>query len=266
MIMRFPGMRRRALTLSYDDGSVYDKKLVEIMARHGLKGTFNLNSSAFLGKSDADIEDLKNLYLKNGMEVAIHGLVHDFLDFLHAPLCCYEVVKDRENLEKMFGCIVRGMAYAYGSFNNAAVQTLEAAGIVYSRTTVSHERFEIPTDWLRMPATCHHENPRLFELAEKFLADDNYGKPRLFYLWGHSVEYERNNNWDRIEKFASLVGGRSDVWYATNIEIYDYVTAYRALSFSLDGSLVYNPTAFELCFAKNKKEFTVKPGETLRLI
>ena len=45
----------------------------------------------------------------------------------------------------------------------------------------------------------------------------------MFYLWGHSYEFDENDNRDVIEKFAEFVGGRDDIWYATNIEIYDYV-------------------------------------------
>ena len=87
----------------------------------------------------------------------------------------------------------------------------------------------------------------------------------LFYLWGHSYEFEGDNNWDRIEKIAELVSGKDDVWYATNTEIYDYVEAYRALVFSADMTIVHNPTALEVFFVLNGKEYSVKPCETLKL-
>ena len=45
--MRFPNFRRNALTLSYDDGFIYDEKLIRIMDKYGLKGTFNINSGLF---------------------------------------------------------------------------------------------------------------------------------------------------------------------------------------------------------------------------
>ena len=41
----YPGGKPGALTLSYDDGREYDRRLVEIMNRYGLKGTFHLNSA-----------------------------------------------------------------------------------------------------------------------------------------------------------------------------------------------------------------------------
>lgn len=33
-----------ALTLSYDDGQIYDRRLVEILDKYGIRGTFHLNS------------------------------------------------------------------------------------------------------------------------------------------------------------------------------------------------------------------------------
>lgn len=42
---------------------------------------------------------------------------------------------------------------------------------------------------------------------------------------------------------------RDDVWYATNIEVYDYVQAYRSLVFSADAKTVYNLSATEVFFS-----------------
>ena len=40
--MKYPGFREKAVTVSYDDGTVYDKKLIEIMKNYGIAGTFNV--------------------------------------------------------------------------------------------------------------------------------------------------------------------------------------------------------------------------------
>ena len=47
LFRRYPGFRQRALTLSYDDGTIHDVRLVEILKKHGIKATFNLNSGLF---------------------------------------------------------------------------------------------------------------------------------------------------------------------------------------------------------------------------
>ena len=38
----FPGGKHKALTMSYDDGKLQDRRLVEIFNRYGIRGTFNL--------------------------------------------------------------------------------------------------------------------------------------------------------------------------------------------------------------------------------
>ena len=85
----------------------------------------------------------------------------------------------------------------------------------------------------------------------------------MFYLWGHSYEFEANDNWNVIEEFAEYMANREDIWYATNIEIYDYQDAFKKLLFSVDGRIVKNPTAMELWFFLNGKEYSIKPGEVL---
>ena len=168
----------------------------------------------------------------------------------------------------MFGKIIKGMAYACGSYNDHVVEILKNCGIKYARTVESTERFDIPTDWLRMPATCHHKNPRLMELAEEFVnlkegRNSWWSPPKLFYLWGHSYEFNDSDNWDIIERFGEYIGGREDIWYATNGEIYDYVRAFESLEFSADGKTVYNPTATDvyMCYGEN---ILIPAGETVK--
>ena len=87
-------------------------------------------------------------------------------------------------------------------------------------------------------------------------------KPWLFYVWGHSFEFVRNDNWEIIENFADKVSGKDDVWYATNIEIYDYIDAYNRLLFNIDTTLVTNPSALDIWFEKGGELICVKSGET----
>ena len=276
IFMRFPGGKSKALTLSYDDGVEQDIRLIDIMKKHGLKGTFNINSGLYAPEGKTYPEGTihrrmsksmcQELYLNSGMEVAVHGLTHPYLEQLPENLCTYEVLQDRRNLEEEYGCMIRGMAYPFGTTSDSVVASLKQCGIAYSRTTVSTEKFDIPTDWLRLPATCHHRNPRLMELARNFVDNDFLRGPGLFYLWGHSYEFDQNvpnNNWGIIEEFAEFMGNREDIWYATNIEIYDYIQAYNQLIFSMDYTKVYNPTCTTLYFKTAKGEYCVKPGETI---
>ncbi len=275
MFMRFPKGRAKALTLSYDDGTEQDIRLIRIMNQNGLKGTFNLNSGRFAPEGTVyppeefhrkmTVRQVKEVYTDSGHEVAAHGLTHPFLEKLPESMAMWELLKDRENLENTFRTIVRGMAYPFGTYNDTVVECLKKAGLVYGRTTISSHTFDIPSDWFRLQATCHHNDPELMPLVRKFIEEMPVREPWMFYLWGHSFEFETGDNWEVIEEFAAFAGGHEDVWYATNIQIHDYVQAYWRLEFSVDGRQVYNPTVTELFFEKDGEKYSILPGEKKNL-
>lgn len=265
--MRFPDGKRKCLTLSYDDGVIQDKRLIAILNAHGVKATFNINSGMFAEQDATDhgrmsLSQAKDTYIGSGHEVAVHAVTHPFLTELSVPRITEEVWNDRATLEQHFGGVVRGMAYPYGRFNDTVVDVLKTAGIAYSRTTISTRDFRLPTDWLRLAATCHHNDDQLPALTERFINEVPSADPWLFYLWGHSYEFDGHNNWQVIESFAKTIGNRDDIWYATNIAVYDYITAYRNLHFSTDGKRVYNPSALTVYFEKDGELVTVLAGET----
>lgn len=270
-LLKFPGFKTRAVTVSYDDGIIYDKRLIEILDKNGLKGTFNLTSGHFgKGKLCLSEEQAVELYANSGHEVAIHGKKHLSLAEVPDAVATQDVIGDRVALENMFNRVIGGMAYANGSWNDRVVDILKKCGIEYARTTVKSEKFELPDDWLQWAPTCHHSHPRLMELVDEFLTDGTYlyywaQSPRVFFLWGHSYEFNDNDNWNVIEEFAEHIGNREDIWYATNGEICRYVKAFQSLQFSADGERVYNPTATDLYLFYFNENILVKSGETVKL-
>ena len=267
----FPGFLERAFTMSYDDGYAHDIKLVEIMNKYGVKGTFNLNSF-FMGKDGGtekgrrlSFDEARELYA--GHEIAAHGAKHKSLTEVSSEEGLYDVLEDRRALESEFGAVVQGMAYANGTFDDVAVENLKKCGILYSRTCKATGGFAIPRDWLRLPPTCKHKAENLFELLDEFLAPPKKSylrpEPRLFYLWGHSYEFALDNNWEIIEDFLSKIGNRDDIYYATNIELYRYIKAYEALVFGVNGNIIYNPTAIDLYLNVWGRKMIVHAGETV---
>ena len=65
-LMRFPNFKAKALTFSYDDGPVWDRKLIELMSKYSVKGTFNLNSHRFnfaADNFDDTVKEQRELYV-----------------------------------------------------------------------------------------------------------------------------------------------------------------------------------------------------------
>lgn len=108
------------------------------------------------------------------------------------------------------------------------------------------------------------------ELARSFVEEAPHKyfwrrTPKLFYLWGHSYEFNNDDNWNVIEDFASYIGNREDIWYATNIEICHYVKAFDSLHFGANGTFVYNPSAIDVYLNDFSGEVIVPAGETVKL-
>ena len=180
-------------------------------------------------------------------EVALHGARHVYLTKVPLAEAANEIVQNRVYLENRFKRIVRGLAYAYSGYNDEIVSLLKKLGVIYARTTESTHTFDIPEDFLRWNPTCHHGDKELETLTEKFLTgspenDYKHREPWLFYIWGHSYEFDDDNNWEIIENLAKKVSGRSDIWYATNAEICEYCNAFNSLVWSIDGERVKNPS------------------------
>lgn len=272
--MRFPEGKKKALTLSYDDGVEQDARLVDILDRYGIRCTFNLNSGLFAPEGTVypagtihrrmTREGIRKLFAGSDHEIAVHTLHHPFLEQLPPVLVSEEIIGDRKNLEAMFGKPVRGMAYPYGTYSDTVVSLVQSAGIAYARGVESSGDFSLPADWLRLKPTCHHNDPRLFELADRFLGEKAERASLLFYLWGHSYEFERDDNWDVIETFCEKMSGKEEIWYASNLEIREYTEACEQLRFSADGSFAQNPAACDLWLERDGVLYRIPAGETVR--
>lgn len=271
LTMLFEGGKRKALTFSYDDGTIYDKKLVSLLKKYDMKATFNLNSG-LLGQKEhrmingintdfSQIEpwEVKTVYADQ--EVASHTVNHSSIVGLSQNMGAAEVLKNKQKLEELTGRPVRGFAYPYGSYNELAEEILSACGIEYARTADSSNDFDIPQDFLEWHPTCHHDAPELLKLAENFCNDDSL-QPQLFCIWGRSYEFAQKDNWQVLEEFMKYVSDyREKIWFATSIEIVDYVKAFRELRCSSDGRILQNPTEMTLWFEMDREIHCIHGNE-----
>jgi len=221
----FPNGKLKALTLSYDDGVEQDKRLVEILNCYKIKATFNINSGLQSGantfqKDDVlvkrmNVRGLPELY--KGHEIAVHSLTHPHLENLDRETIMNELEQDILNIERIFGASVHGMAYPFGTFNETVINAVSECKLRYARGVKSTHSFDIPQNLLTYQPTIHHKDPGLMELAQTFISLKP-SKPQVFYLWGHSYEFDVDNNWYVIEDFCKLISGKDDIYYAVNAQ------------------------------------------------
>lgn len=224
---------KKAVTFSYDDAVTQDIRLIELFNKYGVKGTFNLNSE-LLGKDGHLIregvrvdhikvapEKVREIY--TGHEIAVHTLTHPNLaQVTDDEEIVRQVEQDRENLSRLAGYEVVGMAYPGGGVNfteHAAKLIEERTGVKYARTTVCNQGFDVQQDLHQFKPSVYHMNmDEMFEVGKKFL-ESKSGERQILYVWGHSYEFDIHNTWDRFEEFLKLISGHDDIFYGTNREV-----------------------------------------------
>ena len=256
----WPEGKAGALTTSWDDGTIHDRPLVAILNRYGLKGTWNLNSGRFGQNGAIEAAEVATLYA--GHEVACHSVTHPHLGRIPEEAVISEIMEDRRALEHLAGYPVKGMSLPYGTYDARVLAILRACGIVYCRPVIHRPDFGLPGDFMEWAATCHHKAD-LTALWEQFVKCNQPDK--LFYLWGHSYEFNNDKNWNHIEAFAQRAGASSDTWQATNMQIFDYVMAWRRLQSSVELTSIRNTSAVPLWFRLDGALRTAAPGEVVTL-
>ncbi len=272
--MLFPGGKTKALILSFDDGMVADNRLVRLMNEYGLIGTFHLNSNKLGTKDYLTKEEVKNIY--KGHEVSGHTANHPNLPSLSKIDVIYEVVEDRKELERLTDYPVRGMSYPFGNTNDFVIEAISGLGIEYARTVGDTYNFSIPADFLKWQPTIHlfgktnyipndtandrRELGQFYQLTTDFLKTNSLA---LFYVWGHSWEYEGpGNKWAEVEKFFKMVSKNPDIFYTTQIGLVDYINAFKNLKFSVDKSMVTNLSSINVFIKMKGKAFNIQAGST----
>lgn len=243
----FPDRKHKAFVISFDDGMVQDRKLVEIFNRYGIKGTFHL-SSGLLGQTASwlEIEDnyyvtaeeITDLYAEH--EISSHTINHPHLETLSEEDIRHEVLGDKLELERITGGVVTSHAYPFGTTSDLVIEVVsDIIGITNARTIDETGNFLIPENLYRWHPTCHISNAMIY--GANFLALEN-DEMALFQVWGHSweMEYQTVYGWDFIDDFCNMIGNRSDIWYASAGEVADYINGILRLEL-IDDNTIYNP-------------------------
>ncbi len=248
--------------MSYDDGGINDKRLVEIFNKYGIKGTFHIDGRTMESRREFWQNDAKKLY--EGHEISLHTKNHPHLLNLNDTELMYEVLENKKELEDIFGATVRGMSYLYGDFNSRIEKVVEMCGIKYARTVCSTNSTLLPQNFLEWHPSCHHNgdfldcltvlpNPSILRFITKCR--------NVFTFGGHTYEFGNDNNWDKIEEFCKKASQFDNIWFATNIEIYDYTVASRNLEISANRKSIFNTSRLSVWVDIDGEAVEIKPGE-----
>ena len=224
--------KKKAITFSFDDGVTQDERLIEILNKYNLKGTFNLNfdllgtknklerNGKIVSHDKINHSDVKRIY--NGHEVAGHTLSHHNVISLTDEDVVYHVEEDRKKLSNLCGYEVVGFAYPCGAPNNderTSKIIREKTGVKYARTITSTYQFDIQSNLYRFNPSVYYIEKDFENVVDRFLELDA-NSPQLLYIWGHAYEMDAEYiTWEKFDRICKKLANRPDIFYGTNKEV-----------------------------------------------
>ncbi len=200
----------KTILFSFDDGSIYDGRLVELLNRYGFRGTFHLNS----GLEDfvwyyEDRFPVRRQVLSGtveqyrGHEIASHSLHHHRLDALTPPQLRREVEEDCQTLKTIFGVTELGFGVPFTACGEREIRILRKL-VSYIRLSEFARDFSLPKDPYHIPIHALCNDGDVYEKLARFAAWEGEG---LFVLAGHSYELEVLNHWEYMEDLLGYIQG-----------------------------------------------------------
>ena len=188
--------------LSFDDGTVHDKRFVELLNKYQIKCTFNLNSGLenfvweFEGNPVVRQHLVDTVEQYQGHEIASHSLTHPRLEQLPPPHLRREVEEDCDALKQIFGVKELGFGVPFTVCTEREIKIIRRF-VRYIRLSEYSDSFALPDDPYHIPIHALYNDPDVREKIDAFAENDL--PDSLFVLAGHSYELEFLNHWEYME-------------------------------------------------------------------
>ncbi len=227
------------VTTSWDDGSILDLKLGELLTKYGIKGTFYIPCSS---KRITPMQKVDLTALAAGHEIGAHTVSHAHLTLIRPSEAKTEIEGSKIYLEDITGKKIKMFCYPFGEFNGDIKQIVKAAGFIGARTVKFNGLKNIPDpyEFGITTAASNHQSDESGEIARysqavsikslsdweikaKVLFDLAIAEGGIWHLWGHSWEIDDHNDWDKLERVLNYISHRPGVIYASNGETIDTV-------------------------------------------
>jgi peptidoglycan/xylan/chitin deacetylase (PgdA/CDA1 family) len=199
----------KIFVLSFDDGTIYDKRFVELLNKYQIPCTFNLNS----GLEDFvwDYEDrfpIRRQILEGtqqqyrGHEVASHSAHHHWLNTLTPPQLREEIETDAAAIRHLFNLEEIGFAVPFTACGEREVNIIRKF-VRYIRLSELSDSFALPEDPYHIPIHGLYNQPDIRQRIAAFAENDL--PVSLFVMAGHSYEFEVLDHWGYMEELLQYI-------------------------------------------------------------
>lgn len=226
----YPGGKKKAFNITYDDGVLQDERFVALLNKYGIKGTFNLNSELMQNEfawthpngmqvKRLSVEKVKHLY--DGHEVASHTLTHPYMYNLSDEELYHQLKSDKENLEKLFEREIKGFAVPFDYYDDRIAECAKACGFAYARKSEFTNSFKPCPDSYHWKSGIYHIDDNLTNFVADFLNTEE--ELAVCQIVGHSYDLDAENLWGTMELICAAVSKCDDIWFCTNAELVEFL-------------------------------------------
>lgn len=210
----------RYVVLTFDDGTIYDQRFIELLNKYNLPCSFNLNAGLddFIWYYDNDkpiqrlkLDQVKDLYINH--EVCSHSFTHPYMTELSKEEVVNQVLSDVERLEQVFGSEINTFSFPFHDWNDDVIKT------ILTNTKIKNIRISkisndyLPQDRFHIHLNAFYDDYDIYKKLEEY--SKNNLENSLFTIVGHSYEFEVKNDWDKIENLLKYLSSNKDILVTT---------------------------------------------------
>lgn len=189
---------------SWDDGKSLDLKLAELLRKYEIPATFYIPNNCEL--SNQEIYELSSRF-----EIGGHTVNHpqDLKKLSDADLA-FEIRSNKIYLEKIIGKKIYKFCYPRGRYDKRVIKFVKDADYLEARTTKVF-RLLRPENLYETGTTIHvfqrpeYQGVDWFKIAKEYFILSKEKEDSIYHLWGHSLEINKNKNWDKLEELFKFI-------------------------------------------------------------
>ena len=210
----------KIVCLSFDDGTIYDVKFIELLNKYKLKATLNLNSGLndfvwFYGDKPIkrlNLSEIKCLY--DGHEVCSHSLNHPYFSTLSKEDVIKEVEEDIHKLSLIFDRKICGFAFPFHDQTEQNILDIKENIKCLNYIRYSYLDYSgIHKDKYHIHINALYDDPTIYDRLEEFINSSK--EHNLFVIAGHSYEFEVKNDWSKIEDLIKFLSQNDKIQVLT---------------------------------------------------
>lgn len=214
---------------SIDDGTIFDKKVIDIFNKYHIKATFNLNSGLshfvwYLNDDKnkpvyrPDLSEAKDIY--QGHDIASHSYTHPYMTSLSNEDIYQEVYKDISRLKEIFKVDINIFAFPFENYDERTINIIkDIKDIKLIRISELDPSFKLPKDRYHIKITSWDIDEAL-NLINNFINDDD---AELFVFVAHSYDFEYGNSYNKLEELCKIVISNKDINIISMSELDDLI-------------------------------------------